>query len=653
MKKALKTIKLPKILLAALFATMTIMLPLQAYAYKPSIINQTLPEAVTGSFYCVQLLAEGFGKNAAWRAEGLPEGIEIDPVSGMIFGTAKKPGVFEVIVTVQSGWMWRSRVDSKLFRLCVLPQPAGELPGEPNPDNSGGITTLPPVPPPDADTLAPNFAPEAQTDAENPDVAAVTAIQTADVRWLKLEVNGKKYVETTTELRLEFSQDIRLNGDYLNGEYLGGDYPRGDYFFCIGIKGDAAKITSFSKYIDDNGCTVYLGIDSIDQNLKNGDKIEVHFEAYPESLDYLNSIGVSLDKTSMSVGLNFEVSDSEKVLLAYDELTHESLLGENTNADEITSDLVLPLSSPDYKCDISWQSNDGAYISESGLVTRPTHSDGDKKITLTAAITCGLEAAEKSFIFNIKSLEKDSAEILPEDPTPNPPESLPEIVPDVAPITPNTSVSKSDSGAKATSAPTQTQVSSNVDKSGAVSRTAIINELKTALKDAKGSFAVIKAKNAQSVSPKTLKALAAAAETGGMQTVLHADTVTQGKKVDARLYLKPAELAGIAEPLKLGIATKGAKPEKTKKFFENYFDNKVSVISCEQQGGFGAKLQIAAKVELPEDIGNLVFYSYDANSNTFSRIITAYRLDANGYLRFATEKAGDIVVSNGVLKRQV
>jgi len=51
--------------------------------------------------------------------------------------------------------------------------------------------------------------------------------------------------------------------------------------------------------------------------------------------------------------------------------------------------------------------------------------------------------------------------------------------------------------------------------------------------------------------------------------------------------------------------------------------------------------------------GNLYFYSYDKKANSYKRIEKpAYWIDKNGYLRFTTEYAGEIIISEGALERK-
>jgi len=53
------------------------------------------------------------------------------------------------------------------------------------------------------------------------------------------------------------------------------------------------------------------------------------------------------------------------------------------------------------------------------------------------------------------------------------------------------------------------------------------------------------------------------------------------------------------------------------------------------------------------DTKDLCFYSHDRKTNAYKRIAAPkYWIDKNGYLRFSTVLAGDIVVSEGPLIRK-
>jgi len=77
-------------------------------------------------------------------------------------------------------------------------------------------------------------------------------------------------------------------------------------------------------------------------------------------------------------------------------------------------------------------------------------------------------------------------------------------------------------------------------------------------------------------------------------------------------------------------------------------------VSFAQQGDFSQSVEITAKVDLTgKDTSNLYFYSYDKATNTYRRIENpACWIDKNGYLRFTTKLAGDVIISEGPLERK-
>ena len=170
-----------------------------------------------------------------------------------------------------------------------------------------------------------------------------------------------------------------------------------------------------------------------------------------------------------------------------------------------------------------------------------------------------------------------------------------------------------------------------------------------------------------------LKALAQSAKENGLQYVRTRRMSSFGIRKNAvealdRLRYEHDTLVGnavqvrtsIPEPVKIttdllmSAYVSGTNVDKTKAFFEKWYSNKLRVISFEQQGTWGQPVTIAAKVDFTGmDTTRLFFYSYDKNANSFKRITApAYWIDKNGYLRFATEHAGDIVISEGTLVKK-
>ena len=99
---------------------------------------------------------------------------------------------------------------------------------------------------------------------------------------------------------------------------------------------------------------------------------------------------------------------------------------------------------------------------------------------------------------------------------------------------------------------------------------------------------------------------------------------------------------------------KGSIVDSRRAFFEKWCSNKLRIVHLSHTGSFGQAVEIAAKVDLTDmDTDNLYFYSYDKSANSYKRIEKpAYWIDKNGYLHFTTGLAGDIIVSEGPLKKR-
>jgi len=129
------------------------------------------------------------------------------------------------------------------------------------------------------------------------------------------------------------------------------------------------------------------------------------------------------------------------------------------------------------------------------------------------------------------------------------------------------------------------------------------------------------------------------------------DTVADGA-VQVRVYINdPTKIS--ADVLMSGYV-KGSDVDYARNTFEKWFNNKVRVIHMDQTAPWGQPVQIAARIDLTGmDTKKLYFYSYDKKTNTYRRIEKpAYWIDKNGYLRFTTELAGDIIISEGPLERK-
>lgn len=213
------------------------------------------------------------------------------------------------------------------------------------------------------------------------------------------------------------------------------------------------------------------------------------------------------------------------------------------------------------------------------------------------------------------------------------------------------SSSSSSSSPSTVSTTTTTSTTATTSSTAEVAPAAIAQQVAAAVQAATAKNpAEVCVQNAASISTETLKTMVQSAS--GKAVTLLADTMTaDGSAVQCRMYIDPSKLTGLKADLKLGMSTNPDKTQPTASLFEKFFSNSISVIHCEQQGSFGAKLEIAAKVDLSKlNAKTLVFYSYDKATNTYTAIKDAKSyVDANGYLHMNTSLAGDIIVTDKAL----
>ncbi len=157
----------------------------------------------------------------------------------------------------------------------------------------------------------------------------------------------------------------------------------------------------------------------------------------------------------------------------------------------------------------------------------------------------------------------------------------------------------------------------------------------------------------KALPPATLQALAAVAQSTGKSLVLQADTM-QGNNVQGRLYLEPAQLANAAADIQQGVFTDPAHTAAVTGMFEQYFENTVRAVGLAQQDPFGARVQIAAKVDLTGlNTQSLHFYAHNVATNRYTRITnSAYWVDANGCPHFYTAFGGSIIITDKPLARK-
>lgn len=183
--------------------------------------------------------------------------------------------------------------------------------------------------------------------------------------------------------------------------------------------------------------------------------------------------------------------------------------------------------------------------------------------------------------------------------------------------------------------------------SAAAGKTAVQNAVKAAAPGSKKAF--VSLKNVASVSLPILKEMAAEAQKAGTELTVNFDQIV-GKKVTLRLGINPA-LA--KNDIDVTMSTDSAQAKKVQGITAKWFANSTFVISCGQKESFGQSVAIAAALPEKFSTANLKFYRYDSAQNKYTEITgIKYWTDSTGYLHFTTETAGDIVVSDGPLKKK-
>ncbi len=115
--------------------------------------------------------------------------------------------------------------------------------------------------------------------------------------------------------------------------------------------------------------------------------------------------GVEHSLIGISSGDLVPNTDAEDVAADKAALTFDTIKGENDTEHEITKDLILIYSGQNGTA-ITWSVSPAGWINTaSGAVTRPSYSQGDKIITLTATISKGNESDSKIFTLTVKAQE--------------------------------------------------------------------------------------------------------------------------------------------------------------------------------------------------------------------------------------------------------
>lgn len=191
----------------------------------------------------------------------------------------------------------------------------------------------------------------------------------------------------------------------------------------------------------------------------------------------------------------------------------------------------------------------------------------------------------------------------------------------------------------------------NIPTPTAVNSAAAANTVKDAVTKAGNADSVsVVLSNPGDVSLETLKAMAQAAS--GKKLTINGDTrySNSSNAVNVRVSLDPSQST---KSVNFFAHTESAQAQATRQTFGRWYSNNLMVVAMNQKGDFGQTVSVAVKPAAGLNVENLVFYSYDKATNTYTKLNnTNYRMDANGYIHFNTSVGGDIIISDGDLVKK-
>lgn len=175
---------------------------------------------------------------------------------------------------------------------------------------------------------------------------------------------------------------------------------------------------------------------------------------------------------------------------------------------------------------------------------------------------------------------------------------------------------------------------------------------KTAVSDAKragSASVVVRMKDIGSATRTTLRKIGA--NDDNLPVQLYVDSMSKsGKQVEVRIILDPAL---VDRAMNLYGSVTSDRAERILHKFQKWYANRMCVINLAQKDDWGQPVQIVAKLDLEKfNTANLYLYSYSSETNSYKHINNPECwIDSKGYLHFTTSLGGDIIVSNGPLRK--
>lgn len=176
------------------------------------------------------------------------------------------------------------------------------------------------------------------------------------------------------------------------------------------IKGENTTLSSVTVNLNlplnaPNGSTISWISSNYDVLNTNGVVTRSSITQGDQSVTLIANISIGAESMQKTFAITVKVCDEDLANADRDWLTDEIILGENESRDKIISDLTLPTIGENGSA-ISWMSDKVGAVNLDGTVKRPSFTQGNQAVILTAAIKMGEVTLVK--IFNITVIASEA-----------------------------------------------------------------------------------------------------------------------------------------------------------------------------------------------------------------------------------------------------
>jgi len=158
-----------------------------------------------------------------------------------------------------------------------------------------------------------------------------------------------------------------------------------------------------------NGSTISWESSKPDYVNANGEVTRPSIEQGHQALTLTATISLGTFSIQKTFDIKVKVRDEDLAAADRDWLTGDVILNGNESLDMITTDLYLPQRGENGSI-ITWTSGMPEFVDGNGVVNRPSYSQGNKQVTLTATIKSGPVTLEKKFNITVIKLEATDEE---------------------------------------------------------------------------------------------------------------------------------------------------------------------------------------------------------------------------------------------------